>query len=84
MARQGRLRVTLARDHPGSYGELDVFRRAEIRPLDFAAMGVRDYDIAHYQPLLFAAVSFDEFAERFSHFLASYDDRAFRRLAAAA
>ena len=65
-----------------SYGELDAFRRAEIRPLDFGAMGWREYDIAHYQPVLFAAASFDELAERFSNFLVTYDDQTCRRLAA--
>ncbi len=38
-----------------SYGELDVFRQADIRDWDILAMGTRDYDITHYQPVLFAA-----------------------------
>src|SRR6202035_3607540 len=43
-----------------SYGELQAFRQAEIRPLDIEAMGTLAYDITHYQPVLFAAGSFDE------------------------
>ena len=41
-----------------SYGEIQVFRDAEIRPFDIAAMGTLAYDITHYQPVLFAAESF--------------------------
>ena len=37
-----------------SYGEIDEFRGAEIRPLDFHAMATLEYDITHYQPILFA------------------------------
>ena len=37
-----------------SYGEIEEFRGAEIRPLDFHAMATLDYDITHYQPILFA------------------------------
>ena len=55
-----------------SYGEIQEFRRAEIRPLDFDAMGTTAYDITRYQPVLFAATSFDEVVERlgafFDHF----------------
>ncbi len=42
-----------------SYGEIEEFRSAEIRPWDLEEMGTLDYDITRYQPVLFAAESFD-------------------------
>ncbi len=42
-----------------SYAEIEVFASAEIRPWDTDAMGRTDYDITHYQPVLYAAASFD-------------------------
>jgi len=42
-----------------SYGEIQVFRDAEIRPFDIEAMGTLAYDITRYQPVLFAAESFE-------------------------
>jgi phenylalanine-4-hydroxylase len=42
-----------------SYGELQAYREAEIRPWDPDAMAVTDYDIDTYQPVLFAAPDFD-------------------------
>jgi phenylalanine-4-hydroxylase len=42
-----------------SYGEIGAFRDAEIRPWDLEAMATTDYDITVYQPVLFAAPSFD-------------------------
>lgn len=42
-----------------SFGEIDVFQRAEIRPWDIEQMGTLDYDITRYQPILFAAASFN-------------------------
>lgn len=41
-----------------SYGEIEVFRDAEIRPWDLGAMETLAYDITAYQPVLFAAASF--------------------------
>jgi len=43
-----------------SFGELEVFRRAEIRPLDVEQMASLDYDITRYQPVLFAGRSLGE------------------------
>jgi phenylalanine-4-hydroxylase len=40
-----------------SYGEIEEFVEADLRPLDIARMGVQTYDITHYQPILFAAAS---------------------------
>jgi phenylalanine-4-hydroxylase len=42
-----------------SFGEIESFRDAEIRPWDLQAMATTEYDITVYQPLLFAAPSFD-------------------------
>ncbi|HVF74997.1 MAG TPA: phenylalanine 4-monooxygenase [Acidimicrobiales bacterium] len=57
-----------------SYGELDNFRKAEIRPLDWGAMGTLDYDITHYQPVLFAAPSIPALVEELRGFLEGFDD----------
>ena len=57
-----------------SYGEIEEFRRAEIRPWDIARMGTLDYDITHYQPVLFAAESFDRMVDDLGTFFAGYDD----------
>ena len=54
-----------------SYGEIQVFRDAAIRPLDFDSMGTMDYDITRYQPVLFAAASFSEMVDRLGRF---FDD----------
>lgn len=43
-----------------SYGEIETFRDAEIRPWDLGAMVEQDYDITQYQPVLFAATSPDQ------------------------
>jgi phenylalanine-4-hydroxylase len=42
-----------------SFGEVQAFRDAEIRDWDPDAMSVMEYDIDHYQPVLFAAPGFD-------------------------
>jgi phenylalanine-4-hydroxylase len=65
-----------------SYAEIELFRNAEVRPLDLLAMGSMAYDITHYQPVLFAAASFDAAVDVLSAFFRSYDDEAFARLAA--
>ena len=67
-----------------SFGELDAYRGAEILDLDFAAMGTADYDITHYQPVLFSARSVDDLVDRMSGFLSSYDDDTPARLGAPA
>lgn len=66
-----------------SFGELDVFQQAELRPFDFAAMGTADYDITRYQPLLYAAESFDRLIDDLMDFYSRYDDEACDRLLAA-
>jgi phenylalanine-4-hydroxylase len=46
-----------------SYGEIDEFRAMDHRPLDIIEMGMAEYDIAHYQPVLYRAESIDEVVE---------------------
>ncbi len=65
-----------------SYGEIDEFRSAEIRPLDIAAMGVQSYDITHYQPILFAADGIEHLLDVVGGFFAECDDDAPARLGA--
>jgi phenylalanine-4-hydroxylase len=55
-----------------SFGEIDVFRAAEIRPWDIEQMGTLDYDITKYQPVLFAAESFDRMVEDLTAFFDGY------------
>ena len=63
-----------------SFGELDHFREADIRPFDLRAMGTQDYDISVYQPVLFAARSFDHAVDELQAFFTTYDDERFSRL----
>ena len=67
-----------------SFGELDAFRSATIRPLDFAAMTRVEYDITRYQPVLFRARSLSEVYEALEGFLTAFDDETPARLAATA
>jgi phenylalanine-4-hydroxylase len=46
-----------------SYGEIEEFRAMEHRPLDIVEMGSADYDITHYQPVLYRAECVDEVVE---------------------
>jgi phenylalanine-4-hydroxylase len=55
-----------------SYGEIEVFRDAEIRPWDLDAMGRLDYDITVYQPVLFAASSFDAMVDDLGRFFDTF------------
>lgn len=43
-----------------SYGEIEEFVGADLRPLQIARMGTQGYDIGHYQPVLFAADSWGQ------------------------
>lgn len=67
-----------------SYGEIEEFRSMEIRPLDFAAMATIDYDITHYQQVLFAAESFDHMVGEVGEFFAGCDDETPARLGVSA
>jgi phenylalanine-4-hydroxylase len=64
-----------------SFGEIDEFRGADIRPVDFLAMATLDYDITHYQPILFACDGMGELTERVGGFFADFDDDTPARLA---
>jgi phenylalanine-4-hydroxylase len=57
-----------------SYGEIDAFRDAEIRPWDLRAMGTTEYDITQYQPVLYAAPSFDVVLDELGAFFRSFGD----------
>jgi phenylalanine-4-hydroxylase len=63
--------------------EIEEFRHAEIRPLDFHEMGTLEYDITHYQPILFGAESMDHIMDAVGSFFAEMDDDTPARLAAA-
>jgi phenylalanine-4-hydroxylase len=63
-----------------SFGELDVFRAAEIRPFDIVAMGTQQYDITQYQPVLFAGSTFAEVVDHLGEFFVTFDDEAYQRL----
>jgi phenylalanine-4-hydroxylase len=65
-----------------SYGEIEEFRRMEIRPLDFHEMGTIEYDITHYQPTLFAAESKAHLVDEVGGFFAEFTDDTPQRLAA--
>lgn len=63
-----------------SYGEIEEFRGADVRPLDPAAMATLEYDITTYQPVLFAAASMSHLLETVGGFFASADDDTPARL----
>ncbi|WP_324649418.1 phenylalanine 4-monooxygenase [Georgenia sp. H159] len=67
-----------------SYGEIEEFRGADIRPVDFHAMATQEYDITHYQPVLFACDGLGELTDRVGGFFADFDDETPARLAAQA
>lgn len=66
-----------------SYGEIQVFRDAELREWDLVAMGTTDYDITQYQPLLFVAPSMDFVFDELTSFFDAYDDTSAERMLAA-
>jgi phenylalanine-4-hydroxylase len=64
-----------------SYGEIEEFVHADIRPLDLARMGVQTYDITHYQPILFGAKSWDEIEDVIGGFFDTVTDDVVAALA---
>ena len=66
-----------------SYGEIEEFRDAEIRPLSIAEMGTHAYDITAYQPVLFAADSLEQLLDVVGGFFATCDDDSPARRGAA-
>ncbi|MEV6428798.1 phenylalanine 4-monooxygenase [Nocardia sp. NPDC051463] len=65
-----------------SYGEIEEFRHADLRPLDVVAMGTATYDITHYQPVLYCAESVSEIEDVIGGFFATMDDDTPLRAAA--
>jgi phenylalanine-4-hydroxylase len=63
-----------------SYGEIDGFRQATVVPWDLAAMGRQAYDITTYQPVVFAAPSFEQGVAELTEFFESYDDDSYERI----
>ena len=57
-----------------SYGEIEEFREAEIRPLEIAEMGTLEYDITKYQPILYAANGLEQLLDVVGGFFAECDD----------
>ena len=62
-----------------SYGEIEEFHRAELRPWDLAQMGRLSYDITRYQPVLFVAESFGRMVDELGEFFDGFDEEAYRR-----
>ncbi len=63
-----------------SYGEIEEFVVADLRPLDLARMGVQTYDITHYQPVLYAAESWAQVDDVVGGFFAEASDESIERL----
>jgi phenylalanine-4-hydroxylase len=59
-----------------SYGEIDEFRSMEHRPLDITEMGNAEYDITHYQPVLYRAESVEEVVDTVGGFFATCTDES--------
>jgi phenylalanine-4-hydroxylase len=63
-----------------SYGEIEEFRGADLRPLDLLEMGTLEYDITKYQPVLFCADGMGELEDVVGGFFAGFDDETPDRL----
>jgi phenylalanine-4-hydroxylase len=57
-----------------SFGEIQEMARADLLDLDVGRMGTQQYDITHYQPLLFCAESFDHVEDVIGEFFANATD----------
>jgi phenylalanine-4-hydroxylase len=55
-----------------SFGELEAFRGADLREWDLVEMGTLEYDITHYQPVLFVAPSFESMYDRLAEFFRTF------------
>src|SRR5919112_3294411 len=67
-----------------SYGEIEEFRAMEHRPLDVVEMGTAEYDITHYQPVLYRAESVDEIVETVGGFFTTCTDESIADMRASA
>jgi phenylalanine-4-hydroxylase len=63
-----------------SYGEIDEFRGMRHRPLDIVEMGIADYDITAYQPVLYLASCVEEVVDVVGWFFATCDDDSIAEL----
>jgi phenylalanine-4-hydroxylase len=63
-----------------SYGEIDEFRAMDQRPIDLVEMGTADYDITHYQPVLYRAESAAQLEDVVGHFFATATDETIEEL----
>ena len=63
-----------------SYGEIDEFRGMQHRPLDLVEMGTADYDITHYQPVLYKAESIAEVVEVVGGFFRTCTDESIEEM----
>jgi phenylalanine-4-hydroxylase len=63
-----------------SYGEIEEFVDADLRPLDIAAMGTQEYDITHYQPILFCGDSLSHVEDVVGGFFDRVDDAEVQQL----
>jgi phenylalanine-4-hydroxylase len=63
-----------------SVGETAAFSEADVRPVDFLAMGNGLYDITRFQPVIYAWSSAGELQEGLGRFLESFDDSTPARL----
>ncbi|WP_227984160.1 phenylalanine 4-monooxygenase [Nocardia spumae] len=57
-----------------SFGEIEEFRQARLRPLNIHEMGTANYDITHYQPILYCAESISEIEDVVGGFFATMTD----------
>lgn len=63
-----------------SVGEMDEFQGATIRPLDVEEIGRVEYDITHYQPVIYSVGSMTELHERLLEFYSTFDDAMYAKL----
>jgi phenylalanine-4-hydroxylase len=63
-----------------SYGEIDEFRGMRHRALDIVEMGITDYDITAYQPVLYLASCVQEIVDVVGWFFATCDDDSIAEL----
>ena len=63
-----------------SFGELGEFRGMQLRPLSLVEMGTADYDITHYQPVLYRAESVAEIEAVVGAFFDTCTDRSIEEL----
>jgi phenylalanine-4-hydroxylase len=65
-----------------SLGELDVFQTAAVQPFNFREMGSEEYDITHFQPVLFSMQSMSELEDELLKLFGTFDDDEYAKLSA--